>query len=274
VTRRLFLLLTFAALAFAGEARADGTYRVLGEFTPSASLPAGALIEHAPFEDKARFTRGVMNVVPLDEVAALFGFGPGQLRWAYRSGGYQGSITPNVVATLDIAGRSPEAAAAFALAWMYVYRQDAVPFLTAASRGNASVRVLFTKEVTPEHEKIMFRALAQALGEDAGYTRTGDREIEVIDFRGNPRFAAQIAEFGRSMADSNPVASLHSSPVRATLPTHDWSADPEGAVLLSEIAKTYPGRRIGAALIELAARYDRRVRATVAPAPAVHALFQ
>jgi hypothetical protein len=234
---------------------------VLGEVTPSPSFASGASIERLAFEDKVEFTREVMRAVPLEELAQLFGFDSRSFEWAHRSGGYLASIAPNLVVTLGIGVEEHARAASFALAWMYVYHQDAVPFFAAAPAGRPAVRIRFEQALTPAREGAMFAALIEALGKDAGYTRLGRHEIVVIDFAGRSGFADDIGAFSSRMAALNPVARVASFAAKCEFRPHDWASDPDGASLLAAITRAFPSHGLEARLRALRARYQQAVSA-------------
>ena len=248
------LVLVCSGPAHAGDP-ASGKLNVVGEFTPSTSLAAGTVIESLSFEQKARFTRAVMRTVPLEELAALFGLDSRGFEWSYRSGGCQQSIAPNLLVSVGADERAR--VAAFALAWMYVYQQDAVPYFAVSARaGRASVRLAFEKELTPARERAMFASLVAALGKDAGYTRVGEREIVVIDFDERSAFAADIDRFALTMTAANPVVRTERFMAQSEYPTHDWRAEPDGASLLAQIGKMLPAPGIDVRLRGLRARYE------------------
>jgi len=62
---RALVLSAFLALGAPFAAAQEAGFKVLGEFTPSTSLPAGAAIERLDFARKAELTRGVTWVAPL-----------------------------------------------------------------------------------------------------------------------------------------------------------------------------------------------------------------
>lgn len=234
VLRRLFFA-SFLLLGFAGSAGADGTYRVLGELAPTTTLP---------YEEKAGLTRAVMREVPLAELASLFEL-EGGFDWSYRSGGYQGEIAPNVVASI---GAGDEARVrAFALAWSYVYRQDAVPFFADAARGRQAMRLRFERGLTREAEASLYAALVEALGDEAGYTRVSEGEIVVIDFRGDPAFASAAERLAAEVFN-----------VQGELCAHDWRADPSGEALLAGMSLA---PEMEAKVRALRARYEHAVSA-------------
>jgi hypothetical protein len=251
------------------------TLSVLGEFTPSTGLAAGAAIEALGFEQKVELTRQVMSALPIQDLAALFGLGLRGFDWSYGSGGYQQSIAPNIVATVSATERAR--VSAFALAWMYVYEQDAVPDFAAASAGRPAMRIRFERALTPAREGTMFASLIAALGKDAGYTRTGEREIVVIDFEERATFDRDIASFTSSMAKLNPVVAAERFNARCEYRSHDWRAEPDGWSLLEEIGKLFPAPGMETKLRALRARYERLVSGWLAlpsstpdPAYALH----
>ena len=235
------LIALFAALAISASAFAQEKFSVLGEFTPGASLQMS-------FEEKAQFTRGVMRELPLADLAGLFGLQA--FDWSYRSGGYQQTIAPNVVVSVSTEQRAR--VRAFALAWMYVYQQDAVPFFSAGDGGRPAMRLRFEKRLTPATEARMYASLVQALGDKAGYTRTGDGEIVVLDLDGSPGFYPALAAF----ASSNRVVSVEHFTARTECLTHDWRRDPLGEALLRNAGVT---PQVEAKLRSLRARFQRFV---------------
>jgi len=244
--------------------RHQPTLSVLGEFTPSTALAAGAAIEALGFEEKADFTRAVMGALPLEELAALFGFQARDLQWRYGSGGYQQSIAPNLVVSVGATENRQARVSAFAMAWMYVYQQDAVPFFTVAETGRPAVRVHFEKVLTPARESAMFEALIAALGREAGYTRVSEREIVVIDFQESGGFVPAIASFATSMARLNSVERLERFTALTEYPSHDWRAEADGRSLLEKIGKAAPMPGIEGPLRALRARYERLVSGRLA----------
>jgi hypothetical protein len=239
-----------------------GSASVLGELTPSRRLASGEAVEALGFERKSELTLTVMSALPIEAVAEVVGLR--RLQWAYRSGGYEQSVTPNLV--VDVAAAAKAQLADFALAWMYVYQQDSVPFFEASGAGRPGVRITFAKELTVEREQAMFAELARALGPTAGYTRFSDREILVIDFEG-AGFAAQLERFAGLMAASNAIVASEAFAVQCAFPTHDWAADPDGATL---IARLHLSREAEARLREMRGRYERLVEGWLEPVVAVH----
>ena len=250
--------LVLSALLGSGAVQAEGgdrEFKLLGEFTPSASLSRGAAIERLDYARKAELTRGVMSAVPLARLAELFDLADRDLEWAYRSGGYQQSITPNLVVSLSSRVESERRVRLFALAWMYVYQQDAVPFYFAADGGRRAMRVRFQHELNPAREHAMYAALLDTLGDQAGYTRIGADEIVVLDLAGQTNFYERLTAFVAAMRD-NPVVRVTKSTVHAECRSHDWRRDPAGAALLAEIVQAFPAPGLEARLRALRARYE------------------
>ena len=144
---------------------------------------------------------------------------------------------------------------AFALAWMYVYRQQSVPFFRVADGGMAAMRLRFEGSLTPAGERAMYASLIDALGEDAGYTRIAEREIVVIDFARHAGFAQGVREF----AKHNRIVQVERLAVRAKYRSHDWQADRDGKTLLAEVRRLAPQRDVEPALRAMHARYEALV---------------
>jgi hypothetical protein len=279
LARALLLLLV---LALPAAAAAQASLKVLGEMQPTTGLPAGRAIQALGPEDKAGFMRAVEANVPVDAVAVLFGFGPRHLRRIQGSGGYARETAPNLLVDLlaedgaQLTGAELERAAAFARAWMYVYQQEAVPFyrersdVEPGSPGTQlGVRLVFERGLDGALESAMFEKLIGALGHSAGYTRTGPREIVVINLHdgdstllhpglahgeSNVRFIDQVLRFTSLMAGNNQVVELRRFGALAECPQHDWAREPGGTSLLSSLD---PGVR--ASLRALRERYEQVV---------------
>ena len=269
----LLLMLAAAVAGFAATANAHRTdsapvsfelrapsapaATLLGEFTPSTRLASGVAVEALGSDDKAALTQTVMSVLPIEDLAAALGLGAREVRWSYRSGGYQRSITPNVVVSVE-PGAGRARVAALSLAWMYVYQQEAVPFFAWSDAGRAGARIAFESELTPARERAMFAALVEAQGSDAGYTRLNDREILVIDFDGRGRLGDELDRFRALMAATNRVVRTEAFVAQCSYREHDWHADPAGDALLGELARTVPGADV-AALRAMRSSYERLV---------------
>jgi hypothetical protein len=139
-----------------------------------------------------------------------------------------------------------------------------VPFFTVTESGTAATRLRFEGSLTPAGERAMYASLRDALGEDAGYTRTTEREIVVIDFTRRAGFFEGVAHF----AKQNRVVQVERLAVRSEYPSHDWQADPSGEVLLAELRRLSPRSDVGPALRALHERYEEIVADWLARLPA------
>jgi hypothetical protein len=115
------------------EASAEATesFTLAGRFVPPAAT-AG---------DDSVFTDSIVWAVPLAEVAALFSLIPGGYDWSY----------PGLTVDVRVAPAERARVEAFAIAWMYVYRQPAVPYLRTPESGAPTMRLRYEANLVPAH---------------------------------------------------------------------------------------------------------------------------
>ena len=233
-------------LAVAAAAHAFPTWKLLGELNPNA-------ISALALEDRAELNRALLAAVPPEELAALLGFDARSFRWEQRTGGYRRTTSPAMV--VHVEGERARVLT-LARAWLYVYGQEMVPLLGAAG-AQVGFRLSFSLPLTPAAEQEMFVRLVAAIGEEAGYTRTGESEILVLNFEGpDERFAAGMRAFEWAMAATNPVVAADRFGTDCETPSHDWQQDPTGAALLGAIGDA----GTAAKLRHWRARYESAVR--------------
>jgi hypothetical protein len=106
-------------------------YTIAGAFVPPAA---------AAGDDRA-FTDAIVWEVPISEVAALFGLTPGGYDWS----------APGL--TVDVWSAPGERARveAFAMAWMVVYRQPAIPYFRTPEAGTPAMRLRYEPNRAPAH---------------------------------------------------------------------------------------------------------------------------
>jgi hypothetical protein len=131
---RLALACAAIVLGFAvHEARAENTeqFTISGRFVPPAVI-AG---------DDRVFTDAIVWDVPIAEVAALFGLTPGGYDWSQPGLSVDVWPAPGQRARVE----------AFTMAWMYVYRQPAVPYFRTPESGTPAMRLRYEANLLPAH---------------------------------------------------------------------------------------------------------------------------
>jgi hypothetical protein len=128
---------TFACAAaialgcFVHQAHADPTeqFTIAGRFVPPAAA-AG---------DERSFTDAIAWMVPVSEVAALFGLTLGNYDWRYPDLAVNVWLPPGERARVE----------AFAKAWAYVYRQAGVPYFRTPESGTSAMRLRYEESLVP-----------------------------------------------------------------------------------------------------------------------------
>ena len=112
-------------------AEATETFTLAGRFVPPAAI-AG---------DDRVFTDSIAWHVPVADVAALFSLTPGGYDWSY----------PGLTVDVFVAPAERARVEAFAIAWMYVYRQPNVPYFRTPDSGTPAMRLRYEANLIPAH---------------------------------------------------------------------------------------------------------------------------
>ena len=105
-----------------------------------------------------------------------------------------------------------------------------------------SIVLRYSKALDPDALQANLDALKGFLGEDAGFTRTADNEITVVNFRddetklplarSDEEFISKVEEFANEHQDTLGITDLSKAWVEGEYGyVHDWKADPEGEAL-------------------------------------------
>lgn len=114
-------------------ASAEDTERftIAGGFIPASSIVG---------DDRA-FTKAIAWAVPISEVAALFDLIPGGYDWR----------SPGLMVDVWSAPGERARVEAFAVAWMYVYRQPAIPYFRTPEAGTGAMRLRYEPNLVAAH---------------------------------------------------------------------------------------------------------------------------
>ena len=249
----------------------ERTAQVTHEAVPSISSPIGQVIAELPLAEKAEFTQYAMGVIYEGEKNLLLEeLGIPLYRNRSGTGGYGGNISPTQITgvlLLKEDGQYDRATAdVVAQSLMYIYQQDAVPWFRMDRKAKPSNKKIsqgyaFNLEsaLTPETEEIFFAALRTELGDAAGYTRTAEDQIVVVDFKNEtgvaqsqlkPRdFVARMENLANRVRDDLGIRSVHSFGAEGNYLTHDWVGDPNGQALETAI-EDYASSRGRPALLQ------------------------
>jgi hypothetical protein len=239
----------------AAEVRAKGM-KVTAEVKPSTKLEIGQAVANLSIAKLQAYQR--------DALARVFGArGPAALmeemgldRSKYRivegAGGYDASMAPNEIITLNT---DHATALRVAKAWMYIFRQDAVPFFRADPaladdpKAAQGVQITFAERLSNPLLRKVFDSLREQVHPGIGLTKISANEIAIVNFRGEDgkpflmedgafldalqaavdakSLGAKISDYGRFGAETE-------------YPFHDWQSEPSGASLYEEAGAGRP----------------------------------
>lgn len=238
------------------EVRQALTQNVTGEVIPSVKTEMAQVAE-VPMMVKQKLTDDILRGGFVQQMAGMLNI-RSEVKVAPGTGGYEGSITPNLI--VQVFHPNPEVsaedAAKISAAMTYVFKQDAVPYFRADPRlvdsKQLGYRITFdTDRLTEEQEQTLFRALRSIMGEGAGYTKMAGNQMVLINFRGedgNPflmddsAFARAVQEFKETAGDIVNIGSIDQFGVESEYPYHDWKDDAAGAGIIAGLQGRTGGR--------------------------------
>jgi len=237
------------------ETQARGV-KVTAEVKPTTKLDIGKAVAHLSMTKAQEYQkdalRSVFGAKGVDAFFEAMGLDRTQYRVVEGAGGYEGMTAPNAVVTLNV---DADTAERVAKAWMYIFRQDAVPFFRADAKliddANAAQGVLieFKDKLTNPKLREAFDALRAEVDPGIGFTRVSEREIAVINFRGDDGkpFLMDDAAFYNRLDDAldrgvlaAKIASRSRFGAETRYPYHDWQEDNSGQGLLPAAAGGSP----------------------------------
>ncbi|MDK1039265.1 MAG: hypothetical protein QGD91_10185, partial [Actinomycetota bacterium] len=238
------------------------TAQVTHEVIPSMTTEIGRELATLPRQEKEELGRRLREDLADDNKhVVLEALGIPLYSVETAIGGYEGMINPNEISNLVLLGGAkpdPEVANIFATIMTYIYTQDGVPWFRADPRIKVSektgnygkkftqgVKLQLTSELTEEQEIILFDALQEAFGPDAGFSMAGPAVIVVIDYKsekGVPfsglkpaEYVAKIKEIVDNVGADIDVLNVGRFGTEGNNLTHDWEADPDGQALEERI---------------------------------------
>ena len=160
---------------------------------------------------------------------------------AYRKAN-PGKAEGDLASILTLTGKADQAniAKAYALAQMLITLRPSVSTIRpdntlAIEDGNLSAFMRFDKVLGGVQENQLVGQIKQAFGEDATYTRINDFEVVVTNPKLTPiQFARR---FGRLRGKRNDIRKSELFTAQIETQTHDWTKDPSGESIRSEIRR-------------------------------------
>ena len=129
IARACAAAIALGCVAHEASAEATERFTVAGQFVPADAMA----------HDDGVFTKAIAWSVPISEVAALFGLTPGGYEWSY----------PKLTVNVWPAPGERARVEAFTMAWMYVYRQPAVPYFRTPEGDTHIVRLRYEENLAP-----------------------------------------------------------------------------------------------------------------------------
>lgn len=218
---------------------------VTAEVKPSTKLDIGKVV--------AQWSMTRLRQFQNDAVAATFGdggvrtflnaFGMNEtmVRVIDGVGTYDGGIAPNLLLMLN---GSRDQAEFLAKSWMYIFRQDAVPYFRAIPQSDESqdaqgVVVNFSKNLSDTDVRAFYNAMRGNVHAGLDLTMLAKNKAVIINFTNMPNttFIGAMEAFLKSGAVKN-LDGYGKINAESAYPTHDWVADPAGKDLINGLVAT------------------------------------
>lgn len=161
---------------------------VTGEAIPSVK---GEMVQisELKYKDKNEFNDAIIKNDYVNKIAKILNL-QSKIRTSEGTGGYALQISPNMIVRL--VNFNPKVAKDDATllsnAMSYVFQQDATPFFRAdpslLNKAQLGYSFKFAKDLTITKERKIYEALREELGDDAGFSKTKNNELTIINFRG------------------------------------------------------------------------------------------
>lgn len=233
---------------------------VTGEAIPSKSIePAAATL---PFEQKAEITKRT-NDLFFDETGKNLLAEKLQIPEPVsdvKTGFYDKTLNPNLVAGFE--GAPIEKVRAYAESIQYALKQDSVPFFSPVKgadpinpgNDNYGVVLRLGEKLSPTQEANFGKALTETLGDSAGFTKIGDNEYVIINYKTGEgsalygdtasfksRLSALKDAYGEEFKiDPTILEGVYQGEYRG----YDWASDPTGKRFeFSEASRQSPDLR-------------------------------
>jgi len=245
-----------AAMRQPSEEKRALTQNITGEVIPSTKSEMSQVAELS-IKVKQELNDKIIKENFIQKMAEALGI-QSKIRVTAGTGGYEGSIAPNLIVqvvnqNLEVSARD---AAAISAAMTYVFKQDAVPYFRADPRLLAAnqhgYRITFDRDkLTLTQERALFKALRSIMGDGAGYTKMAGNEMVLINFRGEDgkpflmddlAFANAIDEFKNIASDVVGVNKIEKFGVESEYPYHDWKDDTSGTGIIAGLYGGAGGR--------------------------------
>jgi hypothetical protein len=232
------------------------TRNITGEVIPSTKTEM-AQVSEVPMVVKQNLTDEILNSGIVQQMANLLGV-RSEVKVTPGTGGYEGSITPNLI--VQVFDPNPEVsandAAKISAAMTYVFKQDAVPYFRADPRlinsDQRGYRITFgSDQLTETQERGIFNALRSIMGDGAGYTKMSGNQMVLINYRGedgkpflmdDEAFASAVSQFKDTASDIVNVNNVEKFGVESEYPYHDWKDDAAGAGIIAGLQGRTGGR--------------------------------
>lgn len=211
---------------------------VTGEAIPSVK---GEMVQisELKYKDKNEFNDAIIKNDYVNKIAKTLNL-QSKIRTSEGTGGYALQISPNMIVRL--VNFNPKVAKDDATllsdAMSYVFQQDATPFFRAdpslLNKAQLGYSFKFAKDLTITKERKIYEALREELGDDAGFSKTKNNELTIINFRGedgepflmnDASFADAMVRFRDKVNAIVPVEDSFIFGADSEYNSYDWSKE-------------------------------------------------
>lgn len=238
----------------AREIRAAGQ-QVTAEVKPSTKMAIGQALVKLSMSRLQEYQQTAFNRVFGGDPGILmraFGLNRTQYRVVEGGGGYDGTLAPNAIITLNIDAATAEK---IAKAWMYIFRQDSVPFFRADDKllddpkASAAVKIRFAESFSNTKLREIYDNLRSQVEPGIGLTKLDHNVIAIVNYRdetGKP-FLMSDEDFYNKLGAAVQANDLGAKingygrfGAETAYPYHDWEENPDGQGLLSAASEGRP----------------------------------
>lgn len=229
------------------EERRSAGSQMFAETRPTTKTESGREIAKQSQSRQREFQRAALNAIGgVRGFYEAFGLTRASARAVPGSGGYESDgayvTAPNVIVTARADKNTVEA---MARAWMYVFRQDAVPYyrprpdLKDNETYTLGVRLTFTDSISGKVMGEFVDRLRELVGESQGFSQVSEREIEIANFGGmdDAEFYASVDILAQEYHDNGTITSAEAFGAEGDYIEHDWQADQSAEGLVRAIGE-------------------------------------
>jgi hypothetical protein len=222
------------------------TETITGEVIPSVKTEM-VQVSEMKYAAKAELNKKIFKDKLVEQIADELNL-KSKIRISEGTGGYKKNISPNLI--VRVINPDPEVAKKDARdlsdAMSYVFKQDASPYFRADPKllnvGQVGFLISFDRDkLTITQQKKLFKLLQDELGEEAGFSKTQNNELLLINYRGedgkpflmdDDSFNEAMQRFATKAQNVADVADVKIFGAESEYRDYDWSKQQTGKTLV------------------------------------------